>query len=253
MFSNRQVSIIFTFCFGDLDSRVVARCHAHSAARYNFIPLCFAEVRGHGVAVARFCALCSMFFLLKRIYWVNRHNKFVEKVFIHSNEDCACVRVNERSVHLRNSWWDLMSINLSVVFYGKGVPRRAGTCSRRVGARGRDSDYKLNAVGLWEPWSRRQDRGEYVLWISVEQRARDAGRATACIHLWPARGASAAQGRCAAWRSLVTWREGCSPPPLAPAAPTVCLCWQSRAQVLAHSNVARSSLIVKFLICCKLY
>lgn len=31
-----------------------------------------------------------------------------------------------------------MSINLSVVFYGKGVPRRACTCLRRVSAEGRD-------------------------------------------------------------------------------------------------------------------
>lgn len=51
-----------------------------------------------------------------------------------------------------------------------------------------------------------------VWWFSVVRRAREGrGRAAACIHLWPARGASAAQGRCAAWRSPVTWRGGCTP------------------------------------------
>lgn len=76
-----------------------------------------------------------------------------------------------------------------------------------------------------------------VWWCSLEQRARDAERAAACIHLWPARGASAAQGRCAAWRSLVTWRGGCTHPRPSRMPPLQCLYWQSCTLVLAYKFV----------------
>lgn len=115
-----------------------------------------------------------------------------------------------------------MSINLSVVFYGKGVPRRrwylcaAGGYSRKDGG-----------CPLWGCLVALEDgalevSGDVAAACGAGARRRwraDSGRrargAAACIHLWPARGASGAQGRCAAWRSPITWRRGC-PTPCAP-------------------------------------
>lgn len=145
VFSDRQVSIIFTFCFDDLDSRValrlVARCHAHSTVRTQLYSALFCG--GERTWCSCRSSLCVVFnvFLVWKYLLSEETSLFLTKsVFIIERRLCMCSS-SWKSLHLRNRWWDSMSINLSVVFYGKGVPRRACTCSRRVGTRGQDGGW----------------------------------------------------------------------------------------------------------------
>lgn len=134
----------------------VARCHARSTVQHNFIPnkLFRFVLRRWEDIVLRPLAFVRRVqcFSCYKDFNINRQIKFICIVFYYTKEDIFSVGIYETSIHLRNSWWDSMSINLSVVFYGKGVPLRAGTCSRRVGAWGL---FGMRRSGTMEPWYHR--------------------------------------------------------------------------------------------------
>lgn len=107
----------------------------------------------------------------------------------------ACVCCVRKLLLLHNRTGDSMSINLSVIFYGKGVPRRPRTCRRREDCWGRsDGEGRRRISGCWHGGV---DSGEVSgmdrHWEASRARSWDEGRgafvrSTACIHLWPARG-----------------------------------------------------------------
>lgn len=172
----------------------LARCQSVRSLRSNFewvyfIPLCFAEVRGHGVVIicVNTCVQCfsfgEYFFEWIRVVFCNGSD------FLFDYRRSVFWKVTE-IIHLRNIVrtsravaGESMSINLSlsVIFYGKGVPRRwylfavavvpAAGCTGPGGRR----------AAPVEPWCRYRSE--------VSGFGRDAGGgAAACIHLWPARG-----------------------------------------------------------------